>query len=533
MPVVNIFFRVLAILAMVVFWRIAGPGMFGGGAEYAITYGDSMSPLLKKGDFVVIRRGVAPEVGKVMLYRSKLTNQTVLHRVISRQGDRFVFKGDNNSWTDSYEPLEEEIAGQMWLHIPGLGNYYKWLENPWLIGLLGGGTAFVVIEGQKGQGRRPKERDKKATPLGYRQRDGGIISFVASPAGGIVTWVFAAMLVTFWAGIFWLWQKPATREITSQVPYQHTVAFDFTAPEPPGGLYDGPIKTGDPIFLDLTPVLNITFIYELSGDDIQEVTGTVRLFSTIRDVTNWSRTFELYPETSFTGTRVELAFDYALDPALKVVTAYQQQSQFTASYLTSALQAEIKVNYKVAGQVVHEDMTPYSVFRIKPPNLMFLETSESYFFETKDTNGIVIRPLYQTFTTLVGKVVQQPNQESLLGIQLGVKTLKLAAWAGMLLSAGGLVVILFLASAASHRDETFQIQAMYGQLLIHASGPLPERANKVSVTSMDELVRVASQCDCLITQYADDTTTSYIVEDRGVTYCYEPTPVRQGQLNAA
>jgi len=530
---VKIFLGSLAILALVVFWRMAGPGKFGGMSEYVITYGNSMEPLLRKGDFAVIRRGVTPEIGKVMLYQSKLTNQTVLHRVIGRQGDRFVFKGDNNDWTDSYKPVQEDIVGELWLHIPVLGNYYTWLRSPWLIGLLGGVTAFMFFKGKKAERRRPKERDKTALPLGYRNTDRGILPFVASPAGGAATWVLVAMLVFFGAGILWLWHKPATQELTLQVPYQHSVAFDYKASQPPGGLYDGPIKTGDPVFLDLTPVIHHTFIYELSGDDIQEVTGTVRILTTIRDVTSWSRTFEYFPETSFNGKRVELAFDTDLDVAMKTVIAYQEQSKFAESYFTAALKAEIKVDAIVGGQVVHWVLTPYSVYRIKPPNLMFLETSESYFFETKDPNRIDIKPLHQTFTTLVKKVVEQPNHVSLMGVQLGVKALRLAAWAGILLSAGGLAVILFLVSAAGHRDEVFRIQAKYGQLLIHATGTLQVQANKVSVMSMDELVRVAKQCSCLITQYTDDKTTSYVVEDRGVTYYYEPLLVRQGQPNEA
>ena len=529
----RVIISVLAILALAVFWRFAAPGKFGGMAEYVITYGDSMEPLLVKNDFAVIRRNVPPEIGKVMLYRSKLTNQTVLHRVIGRQGDRFIFKGDNNDWTDSYRPVEEDIVGELRLHIRGLGKYYKWLRTPWLIGLLGGGTAFVLVGSQKARGRRSKGREEKAIVLGYRHEDRGILSLVVGPAGSLAIWALAAMLVVFGAGAMWLWQKPAIREVTLQVPYQHYVAFDFTAPEPPGGLYDGTIKTGDPVFLDLTPVLRHTFVYELSGDDIQEVTGTVQLFTTVRDVTNWSRTFELYPETPFNGKRVEITFDHDLDSTMKIVTAYQDKSQFAASYFTAAMQAEIKVDAIVDGQAVHEVITPYSVYRIKPPNLMFLETSESYFFETKNPNRIDAKPLHQTFTTLVKKVVGQPNQVSLLGVQLGVKALRVVAWAGIVLSAGGLAVMLLLASVANHRNEVFKIEAKYGQLLIHATGPLQERASRVSVMSMDELVRVARQCDCLITQYADDKTTSYVVEDRGVAYCFEPTLVRQGESNGA
>src|SRR4051794_10990259 len=90
--------RVGLLLAFVAFALFA-PTVMGGRVTYVTTFGISMRPHIHAGDLVLVRPAGDYKVGDVVAYRSAtLGGVTVLHRIVARHGDKFTFKGDNNSW---------------------------------------------------------------------------------------------------------------------------------------------------------------------------------------------------------------------------------------------------------------------------------------------------------------------------------------------------------------------------------------------------------------------------------------------------
>ncbi|MDP4012489.1 MAG: signal peptidase I [Candidatus Nanoarchaeia archaeon] len=78
-----------------------------------------------KGDIMVVY-GVEPKdikVGDVIIYRSTINANPIIHRVVSIQDDAYVTKGDNNQVKDQnlVSPSQVEDTGKAVLRIPFLG----------------------------------------------------------------------------------------------------------------------------------------------------------------------------------------------------------------------------------------------------------------------------------------------------------------------------------------------------------------------------------------------------------------------------
>ncbi|MGH9109068.1 MAG: S24/S26 family peptidase [Acidimicrobiales bacterium] len=106
------------------------PQQLGGSMSYAITDGVSMLPTYHAGDLVVIRREPAYHLGEVAAFHNQQLHVIVLHRIVAIRGNRYVFKGDNNSWVTSYEPTKAQIVGAEWLHLAGAGKVLLDLRTP-------------------------------------------------------------------------------------------------------------------------------------------------------------------------------------------------------------------------------------------------------------------------------------------------------------------------------------------------------------------------------------------------------------------
>lgn len=78
-----------------------------------------------------------------------------MHRIVALDGDRYVFKGDNNDYPDAYHATKADIVGAEWIYWPGGGRYLNDLRNPLtfavLIGLI---TLFAFRPSRPSRRRR-------------------------------------------------------------------------------------------------------------------------------------------------------------------------------------------------------------------------------------------------------------------------------------------------------------------------------------------------------------------------------------------
>ncbi len=152
-------FSIVGAALGVVVWLALAPTALGGSTTYVTTYGVSMEPTLHRGDLALVRAQAAYHVGDIVAYKSESLHTTVLHRIIGRDGDRFVFKGDNNTWIDTDHPPASALIGKMEMKLPGFGTHVQQAASPTGVGAM---TALAALPIAKEGRRRRRARDKEA-----------------------------------------------------------------------------------------------------------------------------------------------------------------------------------------------------------------------------------------------------------------------------------------------------------------------------------------------------------------------------------
>lgn len=123
--------RVATTLALVyVMWLGLAPVQLGGSASYVVTEGTSMLPRFKADGLVITRVQDEYRVGQVVAYHNREMHAIVMHRIMARDGNRYVFKGDNNNFVDEYQPTQLDIVGKEIVYWPGVGRYLKVFRDP-------------------------------------------------------------------------------------------------------------------------------------------------------------------------------------------------------------------------------------------------------------------------------------------------------------------------------------------------------------------------------------------------------------------
>jgi signal peptidase I len=138
-------------------WLVLAPPELGGSTRYAIVQGSSMAPLLSDGDLAAVRSSDEVGVGDVVLYREPDLGVGVLHRVIRREGDRLVLKGDANGFLDDLRPKASEVQGELWFSVPYAGSTLAWIRVPSHASLLVFVLTLLSLAPKAPAGGRPEE----------------------------------------------------------------------------------------------------------------------------------------------------------------------------------------------------------------------------------------------------------------------------------------------------------------------------------------------------------------------------------------
>ncbi|MGC1184229.1 MAG: S24/S26 family peptidase [Candidatus Dormiibacterota bacterium] len=157
--------RLLAAIATLVLcfaiWAAFAPPQLGGSTSYAVTTGVSMLPRFHAGDLVLLRQESTYRVGEVAGYHNGQLGVVVMHRIIAIDGDHYIFRGDNNDFTDSYQPTAGQIVGAEWIHLSGWGNFLLTLRTPVIAAVLLG-LMWLFVFGRRPRSRRQRRRRRHA-----------------------------------------------------------------------------------------------------------------------------------------------------------------------------------------------------------------------------------------------------------------------------------------------------------------------------------------------------------------------------------
>jgi signal peptidase I len=505
------------VLLLVVAWLIAGPAQLGGATTYVTTHGISMQPRLHTGDLALVRPAADYRVGDVVAYRSTVLRRVVLHRIIGRDGDRYLFKGDNNSFVDPIHPRRAELIGRMWLRVPRGGAVLSWLRIPAIAALLCGSLALLSLWPARRRRRRPR---------GAPSMSGRSLRMV-SPNAQLLLFGCAVVAVACLVVGLLAWTRSTTDPVAAKVNYTHEVRFSYRADAPVGAVYpSGTVKTGDPIFLRLVRQVRIKVAYHLASTAPRRVAGTQQILLRLSSPTGWSRTIRLQPSTPFRGAGssdwVVLDLDelQALITRVETLTGTPAGSAFTVDILP-----RLHVKGTLADETLDDRYNPKLSFQLDPLQLRVGGGGSA-----GEAGGAGFT---QRRTGNVAATVATPNHLRLGGRGLQVGTARWVALVGYLL-AMAVALLTTIRERRRPQDLSMQIHARYGHLIVPIAAIMHDPSQPVvDVMSIDALAQVAERCERVILHHHRIGAESYLVDDEGTLYRYQPRPAVLREVAAA
>ena len=499
-----------ALLLVAVAWATLAPRQIGGPLSYLIVYGNSMEPMFHADDLVVAHEQAVYGVGDIVAYENPQLRTVVLHRIIERNGSRWVFKGDNNDFIDSYEPRESQLVGRHWFFIPEAGRFLRMFTEPRSAALGAAVFGLFIVGGSGVARRRPGRHRAEADPLVLPRRSQ---SEAGGPAVKIVLAVALVLLAAFGAIAAISYTAPETSIGTTKVGYEHRGTFSYSAPQPEGDIYESDIESGDPVFLELIDAIEVDFNYRFASEAEHDIEGTARMDAELSAQNGWQRTFEVVEDTDLTGNSVRLTGTLDLEAPRDMIRRVERVSGVVGPGYTLTLRPTVAVDGSVQGAEITEDFDPKLEFVIDERQLRVAVPDEA---EAESDPTAVFE------STVPGTVAIASPRESrlaLLGFGLPVRT---ARGVGL---AGGLVALLICAMAgialarAARRDEPTRIRGKYGSMLMPIRSIDMRDRPVIEMDCIEDIARLAQRFELPILNQSD---IRYLVETDGTVYSYTP-----------
>jgi signal peptidase I len=505
-------------------WIAFAPIQFGGQAAYVIVNGISMEPGFHRGDLVVLRQAPEYQVGDIVTYRHPRIGP-VIHRIIALDGDRYIFKGDNNSWIDSYHPTRAECIGKLWVYIPSAGRLVEQLRIPRNMAILAavlGCMVMITITG--GADRRPFRPTGQKPLLTMRFVVGGHAARrtvrpaqaqprtlgVSGASGEVLFFALAALACASLLLAIFAFIRPATRAVADNIAYEQIGTFSYSATAPAGVYDSGRAQTGDPVFQKLNSLVDVQFVYRLTADQLADAHGRSQLVTEISDVSGWKRAIELQPDVTFGGDTFTARGTLDLTRIQALIDDFEKQTGIQHQQYALAVVAHITLQGALNGQQLQDAFAPRLEFQLDRQQLQVVKASN-------DANN----PFTQSQKGMLQRTRQQPDSLALLGLALEVANARRIGLAGLCLAIGGSLLLGFLMRRAAPRDESTRIQRTYGPLIAIRDSELGAGGAIVDVATIEDLAKLAEQHGVMILHAQQGVNHRYFVHDGQLTYRYQ------------
>jgi signal peptidase I len=492
------------VLLFAVIWVAFAPLQLGGQVAYVIVNGNSMEPLYHRGDLVIIRAQPDYQIGEIVTYRHPQIG-LVIHRIIGREVERFVFKGDHNNFIDPYRPLRSELVGASWIYLPTVGTVVSKLRTPLNMALLAAVAGGIIMAPMISSTNQPTARKRR------KQQDGQIIAPQQSNNNSllIVPTLLAIVSIALAAFAF---TRPTTRDVAGEITYQQTGVFGYSATAPEG-IYDTTtIQTGDPLFPQLTRDATFTFNYQFEADQPTDLHGSSRLVAEVRATNGWQRTIELQPATAFSGSDIRASGVLELAQVQALIRSFEQQTGLLRQQYTLAIIPDMQINGTLAGHALQETFAPQLEFRLDAAQLQLLQASNA-----------AQNPLMPAKAGLLTYTHTEPNILTMLFLTLEVPVARGIALGGLAVACMlGYLLMLGVLLHPIRRDQAAQIKSNYAALLIDVTNGDSQPSERiVEVATIGDLAKLAEKSGYMILHEHISNTDRYCIHDDGLCYCYQ------------
>jgi signal peptidase I len=343
-------------------WFYFAPAPLGGSTSYVVTHGVSMQPRFHTGDLAIVRSKSAYHVGEIVAYHNKMLHTTVLHRIIGREGERFIFKGDNNNFIDPEHPRASQLIGALWIHVAGAGRTLQSFGNPARAGLLIAIGMLLLTGGVFARRRRRRGRERRsggATPRAPRTRPLN----ARAPAAAISAIGVLLLLPFVVLALLAFTRAPSTRHAV-QIPYTQSATLSYSADMAPNPAYpDGVASTGEPLFTQLVNDVNFRFDYRFATSARHSVAGKGSFLLLVTASDGWHRTLPLGSPTYFKGDHATIADTLSLSWLLALTRSLEAATRVDGSY-AFAIVPSVVTSGKVEDMPLHASFSPPVQFAI-------------------------------------------------------------------------------------------------------------------------------------------------------------------------
>jgi signal peptidase I len=534
------------LIVTITIWIAFAPVQAGGQAAYIVVIGKSMEPNFHLGDMLIVKQKSHYVIGDVVAYKNMQMNSNVFHRIIGQEGTRYILKGDNNAWVDTYKPLPEEVIGKLWIYLPGAGNIIQRIRTPINMAIIIGVVAgFFLFSSMKEKPKGGKQMAKKtfqerikdwAPRLKFRNMTSQQNSASNSDPkpdfdipetlqqtpvpskkqppefiGNGIEIIFFTLGLTAFASLILsiiALTRPLTVSEPDDVNYQHIGIFSYSA-SAPTGIYDSnTVQRGEPIFPKVTCAMRVDFHYSLFGNDLTDVTGTYDITAQVLDLqSGWQRTVIIQPETAFVGNSFDVNTDVDLCQIVKLTENMEEQIEYFPSQYVLSIMPHLTVSGKIAGRDLQDIYEPRLVFKYDRINFSILQS------ETR------LDPFNQSESRSVREIVKRTGTISIFGLQLEVKTLRLVGIIGLILSLAGMWLVEQYIQSRISKSPQAVAQMKYNVVVVDIqSGGVDEVSRIVNVNSMDDLAKLAERYNAMILHETRTNEHVYFVRADGTTY---------------
>ncbi len=509
---------VACIVLVVLAWVYMAPTQIGGSTRYVITSGISMEPRFHRGDLALVRPAAQYRVGDVAAYYSPLLRVVVLHRIVARDGARYVFKGDNNNFKDPVQPVQSQLLGKLWLHVRQGGAVLRWIHTPLHAALIV--AAFVILALVTGNEDRRRRRRHRTSPPGAQGPPPVKIPdkpFRPAQLGTVLAAALAAVVAFLGLAIF-AFIRPLTRPAPARTAYTQKVQFAYGAQTPRDPVYPtGTVTTGDPIFLAFIHQLGFTVGYHLSTQAPHELTGSMRVVMQLQGPTGWTRSLPLMAPVRFAGDTATAHVTVDLAAAEALVTQVENLTHEPDGAYTLSIVPHVRLHGYLGDGRLQTAYAPLLSFQLSASQL------QPGGGPTATMNGGASTgqgSFTQSQRGSVATAGSASNPVDLLSHRVSVALVRWLAVLGLFISVAVAVFVAVLKRAAPF-DEAGRIQAEYGHLIVPVMG-VPEglAGSPVDVPTMSALARLAECGQRLILHCREHSRDTYLVNDDGTVYRY-------------
>ena len=449
----------------VVLWLALAPAALGGSSTYVTTYGISMEPSLHRGDLAIVRAQPTYHVGDIVAYHSESLHTVVLHRIIGRDGDRFVFKGDNNTWTDTDHPAASALIGRMEMKLPGVGSRVQQVASPTGFGALAAAMALPVTL----KGRRRRRDDEKTTKPARTRAARPPMWGHFEPRLLVATAVALGLLVLAFT-------KPPTSHTTSDLPFDDHGQFAYSGAAPGGAAVyqNDAVASGQPIFFNLVDRIDVSFMYNVSSAVPLIAQGDLTLSAELSDADGWTYPVPVAAPVTFASNEASTSGTLDLTTVRARISDMESATGVRRDFYTLLVKASVN------REVHRSEAVVTGVFA---PNLEF---------KLDDTEMHLATPGGSALTPSQGGLLSLPREvEShfeVLGLSVTIAALRAVVLALVLIVAA---VWLDTLVRAGRADETSLIERRYRNYLlpVRAGDALGEMV--IDVDSITSLARIA------------------------------------------